>query len=83
MLKNLINSLRPYEREIFAAAALARDLAKTGCKQSEAANLKSADKLQSSAAEAQISMTRKILAAAKIPRTPRKRRRRKSKNARR
>ena len=50
MLKNLINSLKPYEREILAAAALARDLAKTGCKQSEAANLKSADKLQSSAA---------------------------------
>ena len=50
MLKNLINSLRPYEREILAAAALARDLAKTGCKQSEAANLKGADKLQSSAA---------------------------------
>lgn len=50
MLKNLINSLKPYEREILAAAALARDLAKTGCKQSEAANLKGADKLQSSAA---------------------------------
>ena len=50
MLKNLINSLKPYEREILAAAALARDLAKTECKQSEAANLKGADKLQSSAA---------------------------------
>lgn len=50
MLKNLINSLKPYEREILAAAALARDLAKTGCKQSEAANLKGADKFQSSAA---------------------------------
>ena len=50
MLKNLINSLMPYEREILAAAALARDLAKTGCKQSEAASLKGADKLQSSAA---------------------------------
>ena len=50
MLKNLINSLKPYEREILAAAALARDLAKTGCKQSEAANLKGADKLQNSAA---------------------------------
>ncbi len=50
MLKNLINSLKPYEREILAAAALARDLAKTGCKQSEAASLKGADKLQSSAA---------------------------------
>ena len=50
MLKNLINSLRPYEREILAAAALARDLAETRCKQSEAANLKGADKLQSSAA---------------------------------
>lgn len=50
MLKNLINSLKPYEREILAAAALARDLAKTGCKQSEAANLKGADKLQSSTA---------------------------------
>ena len=50
MLKNLINSLKPYECEILAAAALARDLAKTGCKQSEAANLKGADKLQSSAA---------------------------------
>ena len=50
MLKNLINSLKPYEREILAAAALARDLAKTGCKQSEAASLKGADKPQSSAA---------------------------------
>ena len=50
MLKNLINSLKPYEREILAAAALARDLAKTGCKQSEAVSLKGADKLQSSAA---------------------------------
>ena len=50
MLKNLINSLRPYEREILAAAALARDLAKTECKQSEAASLKGADKSQSSAA---------------------------------
>ena len=50
MLKNLINSLKPYEREILAAAALARDLAKTECKQDEAASLKGADKLQSSAA---------------------------------
>lgn len=50
MLKNLINSLKPYEREILAAAALARDLAKTGCKQSEAASLKGANKPQSSAA---------------------------------
>ena len=50
MLKNLINSLKPYEREILAAAALARDLAKTGCKQGEAASLKGSDKLQSSAA---------------------------------
>lgn len=50
MLKNLINSLRPYEREILAAAALARDLAETRCKQSEAANLKGADKSQSSTA---------------------------------
>ena len=50
MLKNLINSLKPYEREILAAAALARDLAKTECKQDEAANLKGADKLQNSAA---------------------------------
>lgn len=49
MLKNLINSLKPYECEILAAAALAHDLAKTGCKQSEAASLKGADKLQSSA----------------------------------
>lgn len=43
MLKNLINSLKPYEREILAAAALARDLAKTGCKRSEAVNLKGAE----------------------------------------
>lgn len=50
MLKNLINSLRPYECEILAAAALARDLAETRYKQDEAANLKGADKLQSSAA---------------------------------
>lgn len=50
MLKNLINSLKPYEREIIAAAALARDLAKTECKQDEAASLKDADKSQSSAA---------------------------------
>lgn len=50
MLKNLINSLKPYEREILAAAALARDLAKTGCKQNESASLKGADKSQSSAA---------------------------------
>ena len=50
MLKNLINSLRPYEREILAAAALARELAETRCKQSEAANLKGADKSQSSTA---------------------------------
>ena len=50
MLKNLINSLKPYEREILAAAALARDLAETRCKQDEAANLKSADKLKNSAA---------------------------------
>ncbi|WP_298051458.1 AMP-binding protein [uncultured Campylobacter sp.] len=50
MLKNLINSLKPYECEILAAAALARDLAKTGCKQSEAASLKGANKPQSSAA---------------------------------
>ena len=49
MLKNLINSLKPYEREILAAAALARDLAKTRRKQDEAANLKGADKLQNSA----------------------------------
>ena len=54
MLKNLINSLKPYEREILAAAALARDLAKTGCKQSEAASLKGADKSQSSAASANL-----------------------------
>lgn len=40
MLKNLINSLKPYEREILAAAALARDLAKTKCKQSETVSLK-------------------------------------------
>ena len=50
MLKNLINSLKPYEREILAAAALARDLTKTGYKQSETASLKGADKSQSSAA---------------------------------
>lgn len=49
MLKNLINSLKPYEREILAAAAIARDLTKTGRKQSEAASLKGADKLQNSA----------------------------------
>ena len=54
MLKNLINSLKPYEREILAAAALARDLAKTECKQSEAANLKDADKSQSSVASANL-----------------------------
>ena len=40
MLKNLINSLKPYEREILAATALARDLAKTKCKQSETVSLK-------------------------------------------
>ncbi|WP_299085687.1 AMP-binding protein [uncultured Campylobacter sp.] len=50
MLKNLINSLKPYEREILAAAAIARDLTKTGCKQSETASLKGADKSQSGAA---------------------------------
>ncbi len=50
MLKNLINSLKPYECEILAAAAFAHDLAKTGCKQSEAASLKGANKPQSSAA---------------------------------
>ena len=50
MLKNLINSLKPYERKILAAAALARDLAETRRKQDETANLKGADKLQSSAA---------------------------------
>lgn len=54
MLKNLINSLKPYEREILAAAALTRDLAKTGCKQSEAASLKGAGKPQSSAASANL-----------------------------
>ena len=54
MLKNLINSLKPYECEILAAAALARDLAKTGCKQGEAASLKGADKSQSSAASANL-----------------------------
>lgn len=54
MLKNLINSLKPYEREILAAAALSRDLAKTKCKQSEAASLKGADKSQSSAASANL-----------------------------
>ena len=50
MLKNLINSLKPYEREIIAAAALTRNLAETRCEQGETANLKGADKLQSSAA---------------------------------
>jgi len=50
MLKNLINSLKPYEREILAAAAIARDLTKTGCKQSEAASLKGTDKSRSGAA---------------------------------
>ena len=50
MLKNLINSLKPYEREILAAAAFARVLAETRCKQGEAASLKGSDKLQSSAA---------------------------------
>lgn len=50
MLKNLINSLKPYEHEILAAAALARDLAKMGCKQSETASLKGAGKPQNSAA---------------------------------
>ena len=54
MLKNLINSLKPYEREILAAAALARDLAKTGCKQSESVSLKGAGKPQSSAASANL-----------------------------
>ena len=54
MLKNLINSLKPYEREILAAAALARDLAETRRKQDEAANLKGADKSQSSAASANL-----------------------------
>ena len=54
MLKNLINSLKPYECEILAAVALAHDLAKTGCKQSEAANLKGADKLKNSAASANL-----------------------------
>lgn len=54
MLKNLINSLKPYEREILAAAALSRDLAKTKCKQSEAASLKGAGKPQSSAASANL-----------------------------
>lgn len=49
MLKNLINSLKPYEREILAAAALARDLTKTGCKQSEAASLKGAENSSRSA----------------------------------
>ncbi|WP_177388707.1 AMP-binding protein [uncultured Campylobacter sp.] len=57
MLKNLINSLKPYEREILAAAALARDLAKTGCKQSEAASLKGADKPRSSAASVNLKGT--------------------------
>lgn len=50
MLKNLINSLKPYEREILAAAALARGLAETRRKQDEAANLKGADEPQSIAA---------------------------------
>ena len=50
MLKNLINSLKSYEREILAAAAIARDLAKMECKQNETASLKGADKSQSSAA---------------------------------
>lgn len=50
MLKNLINSLKPYECEILAAAALARDLAKMECKQSETASLKGAGKPQNSAA---------------------------------
>ncbi len=54
MLKNLINSLKPYECEILAAAALARDLAKTECKQSKAASLKGAGKPQSSAASANL-----------------------------
>ena len=54
MLKNLINSLKPYEHEILAAAALARDLAKTECKQSKAASLKGAGKPQSSAASANL-----------------------------
>ena len=49
MLKNLINSLKPYEREILAAAALARDLAKTGCKQSESVSLKGAENSNRSA----------------------------------
>ena len=49
MLKNLINSLKPYEREILAAAALARDLAKTGCKQSESVSLKGAENSSRSA----------------------------------
>jgi len=54
MLKNLINSLKPYECEILAAAALVRDLAETRRKQDETANLKGADKLQSSAASANL-----------------------------
>ena len=49
MLKNLINSLKPYEREIFATAALARDLAETRRKQDEAANLKGAENSNRSA----------------------------------
>lgn len=57
MLKNLINSLKPYEREIFAAAALARDLAKMGCKQSETASLKGAGKPQSGAASVNLKGT--------------------------
>nr|WP_314380353.1 AMP-binding protein [uncultured Campylobacter sp.] len=49
MLKNLINSLKPYDREILAAATIARDLAKTGCKQSKAASLQGADNSSRSA----------------------------------
>nr|WP_315110848.1 AMP-binding protein [uncultured Campylobacter sp.] len=49
MLKNLINSLKPYGCEILSAAAIARDLAKTGCKQSEAASLKGAENSSRSA----------------------------------
>jgi len=41
--------LKPYEREILAAAALARDLAKTGCKQSESVSLKGAENSSRSA----------------------------------
>lgn len=54
MLKNLINSLKPYECEILAAAALARDLAKMECKQSETASLKGAGKPQNRAASANL-----------------------------